>query len=136
MKTEVIKEHLVEVLNKRSEVLFAYIHGSSLYSNKPRDIDIAVFLYPERYKEIDRTGEMSIGFAIPMEMELEKLLGAKVEVQVLNRAPLSFRYRVITRGELIIDKDSNVRSDFESLSRVEYFDFRPRREEYLREAIT
>ena len=54
---------------------------------------------------------------------------------MLNHAPLSFRYRVITDGKVIVDKDSNFRADFEYLSRVEYYDFRPRRKEYLQEVM-
>ena len=116
-------------------VMFAYLHGSVLTNNNPRDIDIAAYLYSDAFHELSRNGEISLSFAIPLEMDLEELLMRKVDVQVLNSAPLSFRYRVITKGILIVDKDCNLRSDFEYLSRVEYFDFKPRRNEYLREVI-
>ena len=122
-------------VGKPPQVVFAYLHGSVLSVDNPRDIDIGVYLYADEFERLSRTGETSLSFAIPLEMELEKVLGHKVDVQVLNRAPLSFRYRVITDGFLIVDKDSNLRSDFEYLSRVEYFDFRPRSQEYLREVL-
>lgn len=131
-----IMEQVEHELSKRSEVMFAYIHGSTLSSGNHRDIDIAVFLFPDVYSKLTSNGEVSIGFAIPLEMELEKRISKKVDVQVLNRAPLRFRYRVITHGALIIDRNSNSRCDFEYLSRVEYFDFRPRRKEYLQEVMT
>jgi predicted nucleotidyltransferase len=80
--------------------MFAYIYGSVLSSDNPRDIDIAVYLFPMDFEKLSRDGEISLSFAIPLEMDLEEQLKRKVDVQVLNRAPLSFRYRVITDGSL------------------------------------
>jgi len=136
MNIETIIKNSKEVLRNHPEVLFAYIHGSSLSTDNPKDIDIAVFLDPEVYRKFSLNGEISIGFAIPLEMELERHLGKKVDFLILNKAPLSFRYRVVTKGSLFIDNDSDIRSDYEYLTRVEYFDYRPRREEYLREVMT
>lgn len=42
-------------------------------------------------------------FAIPLEFELERILGKRVDVQVINRAPLGFRYRIIKEGRLVVD---------------------------------
>ena len=135
MITEEIKEILKQTLHRQPEIMFAYLHGSILSSVSARDIDAAVFLYPEAYIRLAENGQLSIGLAIPLEMELEKHLSKKVDVQVLNNAPLSFKYRIVTQGLVIVDKDSNPRCDFEYLSRVEYFDFRPRRIEYLQEVM-
>ena len=135
LKIDKIKKKLKLRLEKQPQIVFAYLHGSILSDDSPRDIDIAVYLYADDFNQLSRSGEISLSFAIPLEMDLEKLLIQKTDLQILNRAPLSFRYRVITHGLLIMDKDSNLRSDFEYLSRVEYFDFRPRRTEYLREIM-
>jgi len=136
MKKSNIKNRIKQVLKERAEVLFAYIHGSILYSDNPKDIDVAVFLNPKEYNKLAYEGEQTIGFAIPLEIEIEMHLNQKVDLQILNKAPLSFRHNVITHGDVIIDKDSELRCDFEYLSRVEYFDFRPKRERYLREVMT
>lgn len=133
---EEIKKQVKLVLGNRPQIVFAYLHGSVLSSETPRDIDVAVYLFSEAFDTLHRHGEIHLSFAIPLEMELEKRLQRKVDVQVLNRAPLGFRYRVVTEGLLILDQDINLRCDFEYLSRVEYYDFRPRRQEYLREVIT
>ena len=135
MKFDKIIRHLEFELNNHPRVMFAYIYGSVLLSDSPRDIDIAVYLFPVDFEKLSRNGEVSLSFAIPLEMDLEKQVKRKIDVQVLNRAPLSFRYRVITDGKLIVDKDSNARCDFEYLSRVEYYDFSPRRKEYLQEVM-
>jgi predicted nucleotidyltransferase len=135
-KLDEIIKHLEFELNNQSGIMFAYIYGSVLSSDNPRDIDIAVYLFPADFENLSRDGEISLSFAIPLEMELEKQLKRKADVQVLNRAPLAFRYRVIADGKVIVDKDSNTRCDFEYISRVEYYDFSPKRKEYLQEAMT
>jgi len=128
--------HVVkEVLGHCPDLLFAYVHGSFLSSAAPRDIDVAIYLNPGRYDDLVAEGELNLGFAIPLEMKLEAIGGHRADIQVLNGAPLSFRYRVISSGVVVVDVDPNARAEFESLSRGEYFDFRPRREEYMREVM-
>ena len=136
MSLKAIVRQLKNALANQSKILFAYLHGSVLSSEKPRDIDVAVYLISEAFDTLQTKAELSLGFAIPLEMKLEKILQKRVDIQVINRAPLSFRYRVIFVGRVSIDNDSNKRCDFEYLSRVEYFDFSPRQKEYLREVIT
>jgi len=134
-KSQIIK-NIVTILNERSDILFGYIHGSFSSSDNPRDIDVAFFIDPGLYEELSADGKLNIGYTIPLEMELERRIGKKVDVQILNDAPLGFQYRVINSGTLVTDKDSNIRADFECLTRVKYYDFQPRVEEYLREIIT
>ncbi len=134
MKKDIDK--LKSVLANDPQIMFAYLHGSFLSSENPQDIDVAVYLFPEAFDRLHQDGEVSLSFAIPLEMELEKQLKKKVDVQVLNRSPLGFRYRVVTDGVVIDDKDSDIRCAFEYISRVEYYDFRPKRNEYLREVMT
>jgi predicted nucleotidyltransferase len=128
-------ENIKNELKKRSGILFAYLHGSALYSEEPGDIDIAVFFDPKIYKEFFDRGAMNIELLIPFEMDMERLVSGSIDLQALNMAPLSFQYRVVTKGELLIDNNEKIRCNFEYLSRVKYFDFRPRREEYLKEVL-
>lgn len=127
---------LKKLLSEYGEISFAYVHGSYLTSESPRDLDIAVFLNEESYRSLSEAGEVSMGFAIPLEMELEKRLRIKTDVQVLNRAPLSFRHRVVQEGVLILDDAVDLRCQFEYQSRFQYFDFQPRRKTYLQEAFS
>ena len=135
MKLKEKIKHIKSELQKKSGVLFAYVHGSVLDSEEPRDIDIAVFFDPKIYKEFSDRGAVNIELLIPFEIELERLFGGRIDLQALNSAPLSFQYRVVTQGELLFDKSENIRCNFEYLSRVKYFDFQPRREEYLKEIV-
>lgn len=123
-------------LAEHAEIAFAYLHGSSLTSERPRDLDIAVFLYEKAYEELSEKRDIHMGFVIPLEMDLEKILGRKIDVQILNRAPLSFRHRVVQQGIPILDRDVDLRCRFEYLSRYPYFDFMRRRFTYLKEALS
>jgi predicted nucleotidyltransferase len=123
-----------EVLSKRSEITFGYVHGSVLTAPDPSDVDVAVFLHPDAYARIRKDEGIEMGFAIPLELELERALEHPADLQILNDAPLGFRFRVVQTGVVVVEADLGARVDFEYLSRVEYFDFRPKLDEYLREA--
>ena len=56
-----------------------------------------------------------------------------VDVRILNKAPISFVYHVIKDGIIVVDKNSDLRADFEGLTCKKYFDFRHLRIEYLKE---
>jgi len=115
----------------RAEIAFAYVHGSALTASAPRDIDIAIVLREDAFATFVRTGGLNLDYAIPLEIELDHALGRKADVHVINRAPLAFRFRVVSQGVAVVDNDPDARAQFEYLSRCEYFDFCPRRREYL-----
>ena len=60
------------MLRDHDEALFAYIHGSILYSDNPKGIDVAVFLNPKEYNKLSCKGEQTIGFAILLEREIDQ----------------------------------------------------------------
>ena len=103
MTIESVKNKIFAVLRKRQDVLFAYLHGSVLNSEDPNDIDIAVYLKPDIYNEFRKKEELAMGFSIPLEIELEDILSMKVDIQLLNDAPLRFRYNVISNGDIILN---------------------------------
>ena len=57
-----------------------------------------------------------------LEGELERLLGAPVQVVALNRASADLVHRVLRDGRLLLDRDRAARIRFEVRSRNEYFD--------------
>ena len=135
MMTEHDINILTGKLESHPEIAFAYLHGSSLVAPHPRDIDVAVFLFPECIAEQEAASSYHLDFLIPLEQEIGNVLHKPVDIQILNKAPLPFRFRVVTQGRVIVDRSLDLRENVELLSRVEYFDFRPRREEYLKEAL-
>ncbi|ACI19832.1 type VII toxin-antitoxin system MntA family adenylyltransferase antitoxin [Dictyoglomus thermophilum] len=125
MKEKII-EIIKEELEKRENILFAYIFGSFVDSEKYNDIDIAIYVSDfNREKVLD------------MEFELERILEDKLkipfDVRIINEAPLGFVYNVLKNKIIVLDRDSLLRSDFESLIFRKYFDYQHLIDEYLRE---
>jgi hypothetical protein len=58
-----------------------------------------------------------------------------IEVRVLNKAPLLFRYNVLRYGEPVLVFDDDLRCDFVEATLANYFDFAPFRKMYLKEAL-
>jgi predicted nucleotidyltransferase len=102
------------------EVVAAYLFGS-VARGTPRagsDVDVAV-LYAE-------APPVSLeGLPLDLEAELERLLGAPVQVVSLHRAPVDLVHRVLRDGRLLVDRDPSLRIRFEVRARNEFFDLQP-----------
>jgi predicted nucleotidyltransferase len=128
IKKDSIASQIRECLGNCPEILFAYLHGSFVASEKFRDIDVAVFL--------GKLPPSPLEFELSMEAELcGALRGYPVDVRVLNNAPLSFRYNVIKFGKRLFAEDDDARCDFEEAVLSNYFDFAPFRKRYLEEVL-
>jgi predicted nucleotidyltransferase len=101
-------------------VVAAYLFGSvARGTRRPgSDVDIAV-LYPA-----DPPVSLA-GLPLDLEAELERLLGAPVQVVILNRAPVDLIHRVLRDGALLVDRDRSARIRFEVKARNEFFDLQP-----------
>ena len=125
---ETIEVRLKDCLEKRSDILFAYLHGSFITGQKFRDIDLAVFPAQRPSSPLD--------FELSLEAELAGIVrGYPFDVRVLNRAPVSFQYNVIKYGKRLFTRDDDARCDFEEAALSNYFDFAPFRKGYLKEAL-
>ena len=120
-----ITKTIVGMLKRRREIISAYLHGSFLESCF-RDIDVAIY--------IDEENE-NVLYELNLERELEEIVGVPVDIRILNRAPLSFRFRVIEDGVLLFSKDEKRSCDFESLVMAEHHDFSFHSEIYRRVAL-
>jgi predicted nucleotidyltransferase len=116
-------------LDAHPEVLFAVLHGSFLTTDLYRDIDVAVWIDPGPVPT-DQRGR----WAIDLASELEAALGARVDVQVLNGAPLGFRYHALNGRPLVV-RDAEFFATLRERTWDEYFDFAPAAREYLREVM-
>jgi hypothetical protein len=125
---ESIIENLRFCLKNRSDVIFAYMHGSFIVEDRFKDIDIAVYLDPLPPSPLEAELEL--------EAQLNNIVKRyPVDIRILNRASLSFRYNVIKNGQPIVIKNDNIRSDFVETTLSYYFDFSPFLKEYLKEAL-
>jgi predicted nucleotidyltransferase len=67
---------------------------------------------------------------LDLEADLERRLGRRVQVVVLNTAPADLRIRVLRAERLVVDRDPSIRIRFEVGTRNEYFDLEPILREY------
>jgi len=123
-KEEIIKT-ISSNLQRHVEIYTAYIFGSFVTGRSFADIDLGISLRPEF--------ENYLEYEIELECNLEKRVGFAMDVRVLNKAPLSFLQNVIRHGQVIVDREPNRRSDFESNVLKKYFDFARFRRRYLSE---
>lgn len=120
---------LRRVLGARGEVRFACLHGSFARGEPFRDIDIAVWVEPSAL--------LTAGtwrYALALAADLEGATGMPVDVQVLNDAPLGFRYHAL-RGEPLLARDRDAFEELRARTWDAYFDFQPFARRYLREAL-
>ena len=123
---KLLLDRISSFLESRSDVFFAYVHGSFVRDEKFADIDIGIFLRePARFDLLD--------LELELETALQSLTRFPVDLRVLNFAPLSFVYNVIKESALVVDREPNLRADFEGKIIKKYLDFALYRMRYLKE---
>lgn len=126
MNTEEVCRKLKESLEKREEIIFAYIHGSFLELTKFRDIDIAVYVN-ESLVPHDEALEYALEISALTELETGI---SPLDTKVLNYASIGFRYHA-TKGILLFSKDEDKRADFLEDTWKRYFDLLPKRKQII-----
>lgn len=119
---------LSDLLAARPEVSFAYLFGSFAEGLPFHDIDIGVYLRSEEDADEPMPG-------VNLANRLSDELQLPVDVRVLNRAPISFAFHAV-RGELLIERDSNVRGDFVEYIIARYLDMKPLLRQAAKEAFS
>jgi predicted nucleotidyltransferase len=113
------KKAIVQILSKRSDILFGYLFGSKAkgYANERSNWDIAVY-FNKLIKQNGRWPEFEL------EAELSKVCAGTVQVIALNK-PLTpvFGFEIIKYGILLFDKTPNIRMDFENRMLRSYHDW-------------
>lgn len=100
--------------------LSAYLFGSTALgiSNSDSDIDIAIRI------DQNLASDSYLELRIQLTDDLEKHLGCKVDIVVLNTASLKMIHQVIVNGRLLFSRDREKEHDYIVQKRKEYFDFR------------
>ncbi|MDZ7883636.1 MAG: nucleotidyltransferase domain-containing protein [Mycobacterium sp.] len=102
-------EDAVETLRSLGAV-FAYLHGSRAAGTAAPDADVDIAAY----------------FPGAAPKSFEVLLPPRVDLVVLNDAPLELCGRIAVSGVLLFDSDPSVRVRWEATTRKVYFDELPR----------
>jgi predicted nucleotidyltransferase len=117
MKKEMKQIH--EILNRRPTVLFAYLFGSKAKgnSNGRSDWDIAIYFKgPFRKRENWAT--------FNLEALLSRAIGGEVQVTTLNEGlPPVLAFEIVKDGILLLDRNIDVRLDFENRMLRYYHDW-------------
>ena len=126
-------EAIVEKLRLRLEtalsrfpVELAYLHGS-IARGTPlpgSDVDLALVLSEPLPPPMERLKlEFEIQDAIAEVCELKA-----VDARVINHAPLAVQGEIVQEGVCLYARSRELKTEFESLTRRKYFDFKPKME--------
>jgi len=126
MSKKEIYQHLRQLLEPRSEISFAYLHGSFIGDVAYHDVDVALYLEPPAADSFD--------YQMALSVELTRALRLPVDVQILNDASLGFQHSVL-QGELLFARDEAQFTDFVEHVGWEYMQFSHHLRDYL-EAVT
>jgi uncharacterized protein len=108
-------------------VLFGYLFGSFVESQRFHDIDVGVYLEVVQAATATPT-------ALAMAQRLSERVGKTVDVRILNVAPMSFLYHVL-RGRLIFCRDAAVLGEVIEHTISRYLDIAPLLRQATREAF-
>jgi len=125
-KTE-IQNKIRTLLKKERKIVFAFLHGSFLSDTPFRDIDIGILV-----EEISPSEYYNYEFELSEKIRSAINVPYDVDVKVINKAPLSFRFHVI-RGRAIYSKDPELIDEYIISTARSYFDIQPLRRRYILE---
>lgn len=102
-------------------VALAYLFGSSAVGQATplSDVDIALLLNK------DAAPPNRLNTELEIEDTLARSGLSAADVRIINDAPLELRGEVVTQGCLLYARDDDARIEFETRTRMEYFDFQP-----------
>ena len=128
LSTSDIVERLASVLSAHDGAITAvYLFGSVARgtASATSDIDVGVVFR-------DDPPPTLAGLRLDLEAELERAVGAPVQLVTLNRAPCDLVHRALRDSILVLDRDPARRIRFEVRARNEYFDLKPHLDRYRR----
>ena len=113
---EEISRVVSSLCSENPTVVAAYIFGSVAKggSGNPKDVDVAVLLDLKNSRSFE---------ILPFITALEKSLGCRADVVVLNRAGELLKHEVRRHGRLVFDRSPEFRKRFDVRSRKMYEDF-------------
>lgn len=115
---------LAAALARQPDVAFAYLFGSQAVggAGPASDVDVAVLL----------TGGRSPQRRLHLIDELQAAVPGRLDLIVLNDAPVSLAYRVIRHGRVVHCADPHALGRFREETMRHYFDLEPLRRELER----
>jgi predicted nucleotidyltransferase len=119
-----------ELASADDRLVAAYLFGSVARGtdSSSSDIDVGLLL------RTAPSGELN-DLRFNLEGNLERALGQRTQVVILNNAPPDLVHRVLRDGRLLLDRDRAARIRFEVRARNQYFDLLPILNRYRRREV-
>jgi len=115
---------LIAKLKKDQAIAAIFLFGSYAQGKQTRlsDIDLAILLEPDYPRENFFKKKLEL---LPVVTSI--LRTDEVDLIILNCAPLSLAYRILSQGKLLYEKEErrSPRVNFQAQVYVGYFDFQP-----------
>jgi len=125
-----MNKKFAKIIKQRKNISLAYLFGSQVQGKVGNlsDYDIAVLV----------DGDVPYEFKYQLASELRRTLNTeRVDLVILNSAPIELAYNVISNGKLLYQRSAYDRVEFEANTLSKYFDYLPvlrkQRAEILRE---
>src|SRR3989344_4504607 len=97
---------LKDYFAKRPEIVMAFIFGSAVKGQETQESDVDIAVY---FKPVGRALEWEEQYEYAKEDEIwgevEKIVGKRTDLVILNRAPSTLAYCVLQDGKVIVVKD-------------------------------
>ncbi len=125
MKNEALIKKMGATLSESNQgIVCAYLFGSIARGDDhpESDIDVAVLLKERPVSTFE-------GLGLELAGRLERDMGRRTDLIILNDAPVDLIHRILRDGILIYETDRSRRISFETRARQDYFDILP----YLRQ---
>ncbi|MHA1803981.1 MAG: type VII toxin-antitoxin system MntA family adenylyltransferase antitoxin [Promethearchaeota archaeon] len=120
-------EKIKEIACKYKLILI-YLFGSKAIqkTSKLSDIDIAILLNDKIHYDLKEL-ILDLIFEFVQIFRIDR-----IDLLILNSAPLAIQYNVITEGKLLYQSNIEERCNYEIKIRKKYFDFKKYEEEYFK----
>ena len=111
MNKERVLKLIEDVLIKDERVVFAYAFGSFLKDEPFRDIDIGIYIKDPQVNPFIISSDLKTEISRLSKQKQMDFDADQFDVRVVNDAPFTFLFRVFTEGKLLLDRDSDLRTD-------------------------
>lgn len=118
-----IRQKIKDFFTSKENIVFVYLFGSVVNKDSFRDIDIAIFM--DTMPDMIQLGKLQAA--------LDDLIGPKVDLILLNALPSknpAFAYEILSKGELLVNKNTSAHTTYKSKSYQYYFDTAYLREQF------
>lgn len=111
MEKERVFKLIEEVLSRDSRLVFAYDYGSFVMEGTFTDIDIGIYVSNPEENPFVISSDIKTQLSLLLKQEGLNITADHFDVKVINDAPFTFLKRVVKEGILLVDHDSDLRTD-------------------------